>query len=89
MKCPKCRNTDIKIVESIKRANILIMISITILFIILMIAFFNFKLYAQATLTIVFYVIISIIYKICDAWLRRKSHTKAICKNCGHFWYID
>ena len=89
MKCPNCKSENIEFTESYKGANHIIFSVILVLFMILTIV-------AACRLDITIMIIGSALDTITIiTWitthlmLRRKSHTKAICKECGEIWYLD
>ncbi len=90
MKCPKCGNQDIEFKEGYRGINrvIAILVLFCELGLSIVFLFVNGWIIASVLLFLLA-VITSIGYRIRQVWLRRKSHTKAVCKQCGHTWFID
>lgn len=92
MKCKKCGHEEFEYTESYKsKISILWKIPFVFLFII----FFIFSIIGNEEAQQIYpaicstMVIIAIVIKIYENNNLRKSHTKAICKNCGYIKYID
>ena len=87
MKCPKCNSDNIFFVEKILRANFLVSLLFEVLFIILALILMLNNIFIISGLFILGAIINPVVYKIVDLCKRRKSRTKAICKDCEYSWY--
>lgn len=98
MKCPKCGNEDIQINEAwdktidLPRKYIAIFICVSIVLIIVTIALFDVNIIAfivGLVITMGFVGGGTNWYVQWKKQQKKKSHSKCICKKCGHTWYID
>ena len=87
MKCPKCNGDNIFFVEKILRANFLVALLFEVFFIVFALILMLNNVFIFSGLFILGAIINPVVYKIVDLCKRRKSHTKAICKDCGYSWY--
>lgn len=94
MKCPKCGNEDVKMVE-IKGNRVSFRTKMLILFGIVAVCVISFGLlYVNTAAALIFFfaglgILVFITY-IIDVYKSSKpTMTKVICKNCGHIWYLD
>ena len=92
MKCPKCANEEVQIVEGVKgKINIWWKILAGVLGAYLFIGGIamlkeNSVLFA---IGFVYVIVVPIVLKIIEYQRTRKTTTKAVCKNCGNVWFLE
>ena len=91
MKCEECGSEDIEFHETYDTLGVAVStrIIIIIAFLIGLIITLILKEYFFALILFITALIFGAIIKLMDKIAKSKSHTKAICKNCGHIEYLD
>ena len=88
--CPECDSDNISLVTSRKKGlNILLLLLVCIIGVaVVLTLFINGYLYYAIGALVIFSVVLAIL-KAIQVKRREELHTKAICHDCGHKWFID
>ena len=90
IKCPKCDNEDLSFVSGTKKGlNVFLLLIVAVLGVAVIITLFVSGYIWGAVIAIIIFSIILSILKVIQAKRKEEVHTKAICRDCGHKWFID
>lgn len=98
MKCPKCNSDEIKLVEDRKKKynyptwlKVLLYVGIGIIILMSLALCYVNVLAAVITFFVMLACYTLLVYVLKERLFNKnsKTATKAICKHCGHIWYLD